>query len=354
MVTGQKGYALLVLLFVTLLLFLLGSTLLSIALSDLRVSTHLAEADRAFYYAEAGIKFLKASLPRQHKKLPSFQVQVEWQESPRFTGQAIPLVGEKYAFLLTAEGQAGKKQRRAAANARYFPFGGNGVIAGSLKATRAMVQGSVYTDRFLLGAGETVISGDLAAREISFGVEGGKYRCLGRDWRRAGEDLVWPEFTSMLAKAKAEFDSPESVEAGESYRLKGPVAGLWYVPGNLLLDSRFSGDGLVVVEGNVKVSGLPAGRVVLFAQGKIVVSGAGGGNVGGRQSLALFSRERIEVSGVGLVFRGVLLAPKVELRDVLLRSCHRAVLPWLDLLPEELLAVNPAFGLEWLETRIRR
>ncbi len=102
------------------------------------------------------------------------------------------------------------------------------------------------------------------------------------------------------------------------------------------------------------VSGLPAGWVVLFAQGEIVVSGAGGGNIGGRQSLALFSRERIEVSGLGLVFSGVLLAPKVELRDVLLRSCHRAVLPWLNLLPEELLAFNPAFGLEWLETRIRR
>ncbi|MFW0861762.1 MAG: hypothetical protein AAGT88_06735, partial [Dethiobacter sp.] len=77
-------------------------------------------------------------------------------------------------------------------------------------------------------------------------------------------------------------------------------------------------------------------------------------DVGERQSLVLFSRERIAVSGVGLVFRGVLLAPEVELQGVSLLYCHRAALPWLDLVPAELLALSPTFALEWLETRIRR
>jgi len=352
MVNSQRGYALLLLVFATLLMFLLGSTLLFIALSDLRVSRHLAEADRAFYYAEAGVELLKASLPRRHREMQGYRLQVERLGSPRFTGLVAPLPGEEYAFLLTAEGQVGDKRREAAAEARYFPFGGSAVFAGSFQATRATVQGGVYADYFLVSDGETVISGDLAVKEIRL-EGGGSYLCLGREWQRDGPDLVWPDLACLTAKAIIEgWRVPVGVNG--SYGLDVTATGSWYVPGEMLLAGGLGSQLFVLADGNVTLRGLSAGQVVIFAQGEIVVEASGGGIGGESQSLLLFSKERITVLGEGLLFRGVLLAPEVELRGASLLYCHRAALLWLELVPAELLAFKPTFALEWLETRIRR
>lgn len=348
----QRGYALLLLVFATLLIFLLGSSLLFIALSDLRVSRHLAEADRAFYYAEAGIELLQASLPRRHSELRGYRLQAERLDSPRFSGSVTPLPGENYAFQLTAMGQAGVKRREAAAEARYFPFGGSAVFAGSFQASGATVLGSVYADRILVGAGETVISGDLAVKEIRL-EEGGNYFCMGREWQREGPDLAWPDLACLAAKAKAEgWRVP--VGANGSHGLDVTATGSWYVPGDLLFAGWLGSQLLVLTDGNVTLCGLSAGQVVIFAQGEIVVQASGGSIGGDGQSLLLFSEERITVSGDGLSLRGVLLAPEVKLQGASLIYCHRAALPWLELVPEELLALKPSFALEWLETRMRR
>ena len=347
----QNGYALLLLVFATLLIFLLGSTLYLIALSELRVSHHLTEVDRAFYYAEAGIALLKSSLPRRFRELQGYRLQAEGQDSPRFTGSVTPLAGEEYAFMLTAIGQVGDKRREVAAEARYFPFGGSAVFANSFLTEGATVQGSVYADYFIVGEGETVISGDLAVKELLFG--GGSYLCQGREWQREGPELNWPDLTCLIAKANAEgWSVPLGVNG--SYGLADTATGTWYVPGDLLLTGWLGSYLLVVAAGDVTVSSLPAGRVVLFAQGEITVQACGGGNLCENQSLVLFSRERITVSGDCLLLRGVLLAPEVELRGASLLYCHRAALPWLELVPAELLVFKPTFALEWLETRIRR
>ncbi len=352
----QSGYALLVLVFTGLLIFLLGSTLFLIALSGLRVSRHLAEADRAFYYAEAGVELLKASLPRQHEKLASFQLQLERQGSPSFTGRVIPLEREKYAFLLAAVGRAGNKQRNAAAEARYFPFGGNAVIAGNLQVAGATVEGSVYADYFLVAEGKTVVSGDLAVIEIEIeATEGGSLRHLGRILQREESEIIWTDFDLLSAKAKDGGWRVPPVVNG-IYRLEELATGTWYVPGDLCLDGWRGSNLMVVVEGEVTMSRLPAGRLVLFAEGeiKIELQASGVADVGESQSLVLYSQEQITVSGENFLLRGVLLAPEVELQGVSLLYCHRAALPWLDLVPAELLALSPTFALEWLETRIRR
>ncbi|MBS3898080.1 MAG: hypothetical protein KGZ54_08175 [Dethiobacter sp.] len=350
MVNWQRGYALLLLVFATLLVFLLGSTIFLIALSDLRVSLHLAEADRAFYYAEAGVELLKANLPRSYSEMQGFRLQLEKLDSPRFSGSVSPLTGENYAFLLTATGQAGNKRREAAAEARYFPFGGSAVFAGNFLAAGANVKGSVYADYFLVGEGETVISGDLALKELRN--MGGSYLCLGREWQREGARLSWSDFDCLTAKAKTE-GWPMPPIVNDSYRLEDEL-GRWYVPGDLLLDVRLGGDLLVAVAGDVTMSSLPAGRVVLFAQGEIVLQACGVANVWDSQSLVLYSQERITVAGDCLLLRGVLLAPVVELQGASLLYCHRAALPWLELVPADLLALSPTYALEWLETRIRR
>lgn len=351
MVSKQNGYALLLLVFATLLIFLLSSTLYLIALSELRVSRHLSEADRAFYYAEAGVEVLKASLPRRFRELKGYRLQAEGLDSPRFTGSVTPLAGEEYAFMLTAIGQFADKRREVSAEARYFPFGGSAVFASNFRTAGATVQGSIYADYFLVGEGETVISGDLAVIELQ--VEGGSYLCLGREWQRAGPKLAWPDLTCLIAKAKAE-GWPVPLGVNGSYGLADTATGTWYVPGDLLLNGWLGSNLLVVAAGDVTVNSLPAGRVVIFAQGEITVEARGGGNLSKNQSLVLFSRERITVSGDCLLLRGVLLAPEVELRGASLLYCHRAALPWLELVPAELLAFKPTFALEWLDTRIRR
>ncbi|MBT9168265.1 MAG: hypothetical protein DDT19_01610 [Syntrophomonadaceae bacterium] len=353
MVSRQSGYALLVLVFAGLLIFLLGSTLFLIALSDLRVSRHLAEADRAFYYAEAGVELLKASLPRSHRELRGYRLQAEKLDSPRFSGSVVPLPGEDHAFLLTAEGKVGDKRRAAAAEARYFPFGGSAVFAGNFQSARATVEGSVYADYFLVDEGKTVVSGDLAVKRIE--VRGGSYHYMGRILQREGSEITWPDFDLLSAKAKADgWPVPPVVEG--SYRLEETARRTLYVPGNLSLDGWLGSNLIVVVAGDVTMSSLPTGRLVLFAKGEIELRAFGVADVRESQSLVLYSRERITVSGSGdrLLLRGVLLAPEVELRGVRLLYCHRAALPWLDLVPDELLALSPSFALEWLETRIRR
>lgn len=351
MVTGQRGYALLLLLVATLLILLLGSTIFLIAFSDLRVSRHLAEADRAFYYAEAGVELLKSRLPRNFREIQGYRLQTEKLDSPRFSGSVTPLPGEEYAFLLTAEGQFADKRREARAEARYFPFGGNAVFAGNFQAAGATVQGSVYADNFLVAAGETKISGDLTVK----GVEtiGGSYYYQGRKLPREGSGLLWPDLESLTAKAITD-GWPVPLSANGSYRFENTATGIFYVPGDLELSGWLGSQLFALVAGDVLLCSLPAGQVVLFAQGEIKLQACGIANTSQSQSLLFYSLERITVLGDCLSFRGVLLAPEVELQGVSLLYCHRAALPWLSLAPAELLAISPTYALEWLETRIRR
>lgn len=344
---GRRGYALVLVLFVTLLCFLLGAALLQVGLGDLRVSRHMAEAMQAKYFAEAGVETVVAGLPREPTALLGYNASATRDDELCFTATAEPLPGELYAIRVRSEGRVGSKRRVVEAAVRYLPLGDYGVIAGSAHTSRVDVRGSVRCGLLWLGPGESAVAGNLHVGEMPLPlgtVDYGGYRCERHEVNAGMFDL------SACLDAAGGWAVPE--ESGGVYRLADGAGGRWFVPGDLLVTGETFADLLAVVAGHVVVEALPAGRMVLLAAGDVTFDTVGPADVMDGQQLVVIGGGWIR--GSGLALRGVLAAPEVDLADMVVHYCDRAVIPWLEYVPQALLLDCGSFVVEWVETEVRR
>lgn len=344
---GSAGYALVLVIMATLLCFLLGAALLEIGLADLRVSRHLSEAMQAKYFAEAGVETLVGGLPRRPSDLIGYSTVIERDDDLCFTVTAQPLSGEAYGIEVISEGRAGGKRRQVQARVRYLPLGSYGVIAQSLHAEALDVRGGVLCGLLWVGPGVTRIGGNLHAGEVplSLGtVTSGGYSCENHEVKDSYFAL-----TDWLAAA-AGWPVPPFVDG--AYRLADGESGRWYVPGELVLEGSGPDGALLAVAGNVRVEELPAGRVVLLAAGDVTFLREEPAELLDGQQLVVIASGWIR--GKGLALRGVLAAPEVDLSGMVISYCDRAVLEWLDELPESLFTGCGSFLVEWVETEVRR
>jgi hypothetical protein len=348
---NQRGYALVLLIFLTLLLMMLGTALVTIAFSDFRISRHLAESERAFFSAEAGVEAALASLPGEHSAINTFTGELVQSEEPVFTVMIEPVVEEEYALRIQSQGSCGNKERTVEVVARYLPFGRNCVIAQSLRLECALIQGNVLTETLTIGPGETCITGDLAFREQL--VSMGSIRCEGHYCTMDSGDFPDVDFT-LLKEAAAGWTVPDEIYG--LYRVgEDPATGCYYVPGNLAIDGGLFTEAMLVVSGSVYIERLPMGRLALLSAGEIFFAKQGDTEGLPECELVAYSGVRIAAGEAGAMsLRGVLMAPVVELREVTVFYSDRALIPYLDLMPQELLQYSPSFAVEWVDTEIRR
>ena len=154
----NQGSALLWLLYTVAIFTLLSSSLLKLALSDLRVSGHLINAERAQYAAEAGIEYAVAVLPWRWRELAAGSWQYEQQEDPCFTGSAQR---ENSSLLrIHAQGRAGGMVRDVEVLASLRPFARQALIARQLWGQAITVVGHVAADEVVFRT-DSYIDGDL-------------------------------------------------------------------------------------------------------------------------------------------------------------------------------------------------
>ncbi|EEG78345.1 PilX N-terminal domain-containing pilus assembly protein [Dethiobacter alkaliphilus] len=339
----ERGYVLLVLMYVIIMLTLLGVTVLSIGLMDLKVSGHMAEAKRAYYYAEAGVALMVAGLPREVGLLAEYAAEEDYGPSPRF--RAVVSEGEKsYVKRIESLGRYGDKERRVEVLARLQPFGGNAVVAEEIVLEEVAVRGSVLAGDVEFN-GANRIAGDLYVRELVAGeAEVGGHGCV---WD--GEDFPLVDIGEMET---GEWEIPPVVD--EVFWLEGDYEGCerLFVPGDLVIGEEFWFTGMIVVLGEVRLLEVPWGDVVLLAEGEVIIEGGFGGEEPG--SLVVYSGERVSGFLWWEEIYGVLMAPVVELSRVVVCYDDRAVMDVLEELPAELLGYCPGFNLTWLETELRR
>jgi hypothetical protein len=348
---GKKGYAIVILLVSISLVTLLGVSLFTLAQINDRVSRHMAEADRAWYAAEAGVEWAIAALPRDCGELVGYETEFVHLDEPVFSVTVKPSMEQDYAWHISSVGIAGNKMRRSEAHVWLWPFGRRALIAREAILTKVGVQGSVIACSVVFGPGETVVTGRLLYENLTLG--GGWYVC-GEEQVLVGHELPEVDFAKLVERAEDEL-WPSLVGEG-SVRLDeeaGIAEGPLLVMGDLVLAGGFAFDGVILVTGSVDVAGLPEGQVVLLVQEDILFSGDVQMDEGSAL-VAWCGGVCAYPGGSGLILRGVLFAGVLDLTDMEIVYCDLPAVLAMDAMPEALVNYSPSFGVEWLEVGTRR
>ena len=345
----NQGSALLWLLYTVAIFTLLSSSLLKLALSDLRVSGHLINAERAQYAAEAGIEYAVAVLPWRWRELAAGSWQYERQEEPCFT---VSAQRENSSLLrIHAQGRAGGMVRDVEVLASLRPFARQALIARQLWGQAITVVGHVAADEVVFRTDSSYIDGDLRAARLEL-QDGGSYHCTGYHWTQGRPYTLEVDFPLLVQEAVLQGWS-EAEDVAGVYLVDGERPGPLLAPGKVEIDLQTPWEGLLVALDEVKLlTWAPGSQIVLLAAEEVELNAVGEVWQG---SLFVYSAVQITCrASAGLRLDGCLLAPQLDLRDLEISYCDEAVLKQLDLLPAELLQVAPTFDLQWLELTPRR
>jgi hypothetical protein len=350
---NKQGLALVLLLVTTMLLFMLGAALFTVAQADFRISRHLADWEQARYSAEAGVAAALSLLPRDPRLLAEVEGGFAQDAEPAFAVEWFP--GENSGEMwLYSTGKARGKEREVRALAVFQPFGGFAAVAESLRLEQVDIYGHVKADEVEFTYGESRLYGNLCCRTV-WCTMGGDFWLAGWEREPLGDGYPLLDFTELATQALA--GGWEWIEAGgEAYRLGGEHTGELqvFIRGDLQLAEDFQGSGIVLVSGNAEFSclGLEDDLVVLV-QGNVTV--LGNREVEERGSLLLYSGGELHWQAQEAnQAKGVFLASEMILSGVALSYCDRAALRFFDGLPRVLRDVCGAFSLQWVDTEHRR
>ena len=343
----ERGYALFLLLYLMLLLTVLATAVLHIALMDMRVSGHMAEADRAYYSAEAGMEWMLVDLPRDIESLTEYTAEKEFGGSVQFVA-SVHDGDEPYVKRITSTGHFGNKSRTVEVQAGLLPFGGYSIIAEEMVLEQVRVSGGLLAAEVIFAGNECRVAGELCYKDTV----SGDYVVDGQHCLWEGEDFPEMDFAVFVAWAEGWLQPPQM---GEEYCLNAEYSDIvndrLFVPGDLVIEAGFHFDGVIVVQGDVTLHAMPIGAVVLLAEKEVRFAWHDFELT--EDVLVLYSGEVIS-NEAPLDMNGVLMAPVVELSDAVIRYDDAAVMGWLTELPEALLTYCPSFAVTWLEAELRR
>jgi hypothetical protein len=353
MMKGNKGLALVFLLLSTMVLFLLGLGLFTVALIDYRISHHLSDWEQAFYSAEAGVAMALAMLPQDPEGLWGYEGSFSREGMPAFTAEVSSEEDGK-SVLIEAIGFARGKERRVRVVAAFRPFGGFGLIGEEVVLDEVDVYGHVKAGDVSFIHGESHVTGDLCCFSVG-SAWGGSYLLGGWQRELVGEGYPLLDFVGLEEQVVE--DGWALVEAEASgYVLEGEVeeALRLFVRGDLVIGETFRGRGIVAVSGDVEILCIGVEEeLVVLAGGDVTV--LGNRELEERGSVFLYSGGKLlwedcEEKEVN----GVFVGSRVELSGVELHYCDLAALEYFTDLPGELLEICPSFALRWEDTGHRR
>jgi hypothetical protein len=370
-----RGYALIIVLFAMMLFSLLGVTVFSVTLADMRISRHIAQADQAYYYAEAGIERAAAELPRAVACYLAYEAEFERLEGqadgpPYFTVTVAPYSGAEEDRLrkrIRATGMAEGKQRTVEVWAGLQLFGGNVLVSpGLIALDQVTAGGNVLAGEVLFQFGQSEIRGNLVHDLDVATVGGGGYRVLGQECSVPfpGESNVDFDLLEALARSGCgEWFIPEQGEDGSCDWRDFPCTdscGGVFVPGDLTIAGDFLFSGLMVARGTVYLQTAEVyGPLAILAEGDILLGMGGDVPVHGMYGgCLLYSAGEIldtRADKLPCIVHGVLIGRGgISLTNVELIYEEEPLLPYVEALPEGALPHYPSLLLEWVDTAPRR
>ena len=344
MMRGEKGSALLFVVMMMTLFTGLGFALMSITLADYRISRHLADSDKAYYAAEAGVQFAVAQLPRIYEEFLVYEdTLVRQDEAPYFSVDvASHGAGKRIYSVGTWEG----KTRVLEVMAEICHLGGYVLVSGGQALLDdVMIDGNVSADEIIFCCRGSDVGGDMFYLSALRCVNGGSYLCGGKERLLAELPEIVIDFEVYGERVVEEGDWLLVGGGDEPVLLRDFVDQHVYqrifIDGDLVIDGVFDFDGLMVVRGSVDVSsGNIGGNFALLAEDDITfsVDGSEGEHVVG--SSFFYSGGRIVDRRSGLkrrfLFHGAMMAVgDVELGEFDLVFDGGAVSAWFWELPEE-------------------
>lgn len=363
MIRGEKGSALLFVLMMMMLCTGLGFALMSITLSDYRISRHLADTDRAYYAAEAGVQLAVASLPKAYGEYLAFEdTLVRESEAPYFT---VDVSSDGVRKRIHSVGIWYGKTRVVDVFAEICHLGGHVLISGGeVLLEDVTIDGNMLADEIVFCCSKSDVSGDIFFHSAVRCLNGGSYLCRGKEISLA-ELPVFVDFEDYAQRAAEEEDwlivggGEETVFFNEF--VDQVVYQKIFIAGDLVINGVFEFEGLVVVRGSVDVnSGDIMGNFVLLAEDDISfsVDGSEGEHVAGG-SCFFYSGGSIVDRRSGLkrrfLFQGAMVAAgDVDLWEFDLVFDGEAVTVWFSELPEDLFLPFTTFNLTWVDLSPRR
>lgn len=351
----NEGYILVLLVFAIMVFTVLGAAALTISLSDLRTSAHWAEADVAYYYAEAGVEKAVSLLPVEPERLGVFRADFTRAGVPAFTVTVEPVTAggaeAAPAVRILSVGKSGSKQRTADVIARWRPLGWNALVGEEISLCNVETVGHVTGDSLVFGGGVNRVAGNITSCSTE-----GDVVCEGKQTHREEFARVSLDFAALAERALAEgWFTPGARDV--VYVLEGVSgANRMYLPGDAVFMPGFSCSGLIVCRGDVTVEGpLLSGKMTVLAEGDITIRSSLLMTASFDGSFFLYSGGCLRREGGRLLgLNGVLMGRELTLMNMSVRYCDRAVLACLDGLPESLWRYSPSFDLEWVEAVQRR
>ncbi len=320
---NEKGSALLFVLMVMSLVTCLGFALLNITLSDYRVSSHLADMDRAYYAAEAGVQMAYAVLPKKYEEYISFEKTIVREQEPHFT---VDICSDGNRKLIKSTGKWSGKTKVVNVVADICHLGGYVLISGG---------------ELLLN--DVTFDGKKVEVDKEYSVDFEDYE------KKATEEVGW---LITGGEAGAVLFRDFICEGGQQKI---------FVAGDLVIEGFFCFDGLLVVRGCVDInSGHLDGSFVLLAEDDIsfTVDEIEGEHVA-IGSCFLYCGGRITDRRTGFkrrfLFHGTMMAAgDIDLEEFDLVYNDKAVSECFFHLPENLFLPFTAFVLTWIDFMPRR
>ncbi|MBS4030491.1 MAG: pilus assembly PilX N-terminal domain-containing protein [Clostridiales bacterium] len=361
---GEKGLALLFVVMMMLLFTGLGFALLSITLSDYRVSRHLADSDKAYYAAEAGVQLAVALLPKAYGEYLVFEdTLVRDGEPPYFT---VDVRCDGIRKRIHSVGKANGKTRVLDVVAEICHLGGHVLISGGeVLLADVILEGNILADEIAFCCSKSEVAGDILYHTSVRCVNGGSYLYGGKEAKLGELPEIVIDFEEYEKRVAEEGDWLFAGGGEAPFVFHDFVDEFIYqkifIAGDLVIHGVFDFEGLVVVRGSVDVnSGDFGGNFVLLAEDDIsfTVDGSQGEHIAGG-SCFFYSGGSIVDRRSGLkprfLFHGAMMAAgDVELGEFDLVFDGGAVSEWFWELPEDLFLPFTEFVLTWVDLSPRR
>lgn len=355
----EKGSALLFVVMMMMLFTGLGFALISITLADYRVSRHIADSDRAYYAAEAGVQLAVALLPKTYAEYLEFEdMLVQDGEPPYFT---VDISSDGVRKQIHAVGMSDGKTRLLDVVAEIGHLGEYVLVAGGeIVLADVTLEGNILAEEIVFCCSQSAVGGDIFYYSFVDCVNGGAYYCGGNVEKLdelPGVMIDFEEYEKRAAEEEGWFIIGEE----EPVLFQDCMFGAQkiFVAGDLVMEGIFDFEGLVVVRGSVDVnSGDIGGNLVLLAEDDIcfTVDGSEGEHIAGG---FFYSGANIVDRRSGLkrrfLFHGAMMAAgDVELGEFDMIFNGEAVSAWFSELPEDLFLPFTAFVLTWVDLSPRR